>query len=133
MPQGTAIARNAAGPFAGRSILIVEDEYFLADDLADEFVRLGADIVGPLSSVADALELLQSGPRIDAAVLDINVRNEQIFPLARVLRGHEIPFVFTTGYDKDWIPPEFADVPLCEKPLDPAAVARRLGELLPQR
>jgi DNA-binding LytR/AlgR family response regulator len=130
MPQGTAIARNAAGPFTGRSILIVEDEYFLADDLANEFARLGADIIGPLCDVANAIEFLTSGTRMDAALLDINVRNELIFPLARALRQHNIPFVFTTGYDRDWVSPEFSDVPLCEKPLDIATVAGRLARLM---
>jgi len=113
---------TAARPFAGCSILIVEDEYFLADDLANEFARRGADIIGPFSEVAKAVELLKSGSRIDAALLDINVKSETIFPLAHGLRQRNIPFVFTTGYDKDYVCPEFVDIPVCEKPLDIAAV-----------
>lgn len=132
MPQGTAIAGNSEAPFSGRRILIVEDEYFLADDRANEFAQRGADIVGPLSDVPEALEFVVSGARIDAALLDINIRNEMIFPLAHALRERKIPFVFTTGYDKSWVRPEFADVPLCEKPLDLAAVAGCLAELLPR-
>ncbi len=132
MPQNAATARNAAESFAGRSVLIIEDEYFLADDLANEFARRGAEIIGPLNQVAEAIELLKSGARIDAALLDINVRNERIFPLADALRQRNIPFVFTTGYDKDWVGPEFADVPLCEKPLDLPAVVNCLAGLMPR-
>ena len=67
-----------------------------------------------------------------AALLDINVRKQLIFPLARALRDHKIPFVFTSGYDKDWVRPEFADVPLCEKPLNMAAVVGCLAGLMPR-
>lgn len=132
MPQQAAIPGNAGGPFAGRRILIVEDEYFLAHDLANEFSRHGADIVGPLCDVSETIELLASGARIDAALLDINVRNELIFPLAHALRERKIPFAFTTGYDKDWVRPEFANVPLCEKPLDLSAVVDCLAGLMPR-
>ncbi len=86
MPQNAATARNTEQPFAGRRILIIEDEYFLADDLANEFTQCGADIIGPLTSVEEAIELLQSAACIDAALLDINIRNETIFPVARALR-----------------------------------------------
>jgi hypothetical protein len=82
--------------------------------------------------VTDALELLHSGTRIDGALLDINVKNEMIFPLAYALRQRDIPFVFTTGYDRDWVCPDFADVPLCEKPLDLRAVAGCLAGLMPR-
>jgi len=133
MANKAAAVRNASEAFAGRSILIIEDEYFLADDLANEFVERGADIVGPLNQVADAMELLESGARIDAALLDINVKNEQIFPLADALRQRNIPFVFTTGYGKDWVGPEFAEVPLCEKPLDLPTVVNCLAGLMSRR
>jgi CheY-like chemotaxis protein len=132
MANKAAVVRSASEPFAGRSILIIEDEYFLADDLANEFTRRGADILGPLNQVADAIALLNSGAKVDGALLDINVRNEWIFPLAEALRERNIPFVFTTGYGKDWLRPEFADVPLCEKPLDLQKVIGCLAELMPR-
>ena len=133
MGQGTPITPTASKPFAGKRILIVEDEYFLADDLADEFSRLGAKVIGPLSEVVEAQEILQSGGPIDAALLDINLRSEMIFPLARALRERAISFVFTTGYDKTTIRPEFADVPLWEKPFDVPALAEGVAELLKRR
>lgn len=36
---------------AGRAILVVEDEYFAADDLRRELVRADARVVGPVSSL----------------------------------------------------------------------------------
>ncbi|MGJ4944822.1 response regulator [Bradyrhizobium sp. HKCCYLS1011] len=133
MGQSRPITRTGSEPLAGRSILIVEDEYFLADDLAGELKRRGADVIGPVSEVLDAQTILRSGQPIDAALLDINLRNEMIFPFARALRARDIRFVFTTGYEKSSIRPEFADVPLWEKPLDVLAVADGLAELLKER
>jgi CheY-like chemotaxis protein len=114
-------------PLTGRRILVVEDEYFLADDIGRAFRALGAEIAGPVGHLEDALEILNDGGILDAAVLDVNIRNEMIFPLARQLRARGVPFVFTTGYDKITVGPEFQDVPLWEKPIDVAAMAQKLA------
>ncbi|CCE06127.1 putative response regulator receiver (CheY-like protein) [Bradyrhizobium sp. STM 3843] len=133
MGQSTPIRRTGSEPLAGRSILIVEDEYFLADDLAGELKRRGADVIGPVSEVLEAQTILSSDQPIDAALLDINLRNEMIYPLARALRERDIRFAFTTGYVRTSIRSEFADVLLWEKPLDVPAVADGLAELLKGR
>lgn len=63
-------------------------------------------------------------------MLDVNIRSDMIFPVARELRARHVPFVFTTGYDKITIIPEFQDIVLLEKPLDLAAMARKLTRLI---
>jgi hypothetical protein len=70
---------------------------------------------------------------IDAAVVDVNLRSELAFPLARILRARKVPFVFTTGYDCSSIEQEFQDIQLWEKPLDLAAMARDLVDLIGAR
>src|SRR5438309_716085 len=81
----------------GRRFLVVEDEYVIAADLAVCLQALGIEVAGPAASVAEALTLLESdGDRLDGAVLDINLGNERVYPVADVLRGRGIPFVFTT-------------------------------------
>jgi len=115
---------------AGRRILVVEDEYFLADDIGRTFRALGADIAGPVGDLDDALHILNHGRPLDGAVLDVNIRKEMVFPIARELRARHIPFVFTTGYDRVSVGPEFRDVPLWEKPIDIPAMARGLAELI---
>jgi CheY-like chemotaxis protein len=117
----------------GRRILIVEDEYFLADDIARACRALGAEIEGPVGEVEDALAILNGRQAIDGAVLDVDLRSAPIFPVARALRCRDVPFMFATGYDRAAIVPEFGDVPLWEKPLDHAAMACELGELILQR
>jgi len=114
----------------GRRILVVEDEYFLADDIRNTLRGLGAEIVGPVGYLEDALKILHDGSILDAAVLDVNIRRERIFPIARELKARNVPFVFTTGYDKIIVGPEFQDVPLLEKPIDLAAMAQKLAELI---
>ncbi|WP_027578683.1 response regulator [Bradyrhizobium sp. Ai1a-2] len=121
------------GLLTGRRILIVEDEYFLADDIARACLALGAEIEGPIGNVEDASAILTEFRTVDGAVLDINLGAASIFPLARALRSRSIPFVFTTGYDRSVIDPEFEGVPLWEKPLDVAAMTRGLSELMVQQ
>lgn len=115
---------------AGRRIFVVEDEYFLADDIGKTFRAMGAEIAGPVGHFEDALKILHDGSVLDAAVLDINIRSEMIFPVARELKARGVPFVFTTGYDKVTLGPEFRDVPLLEKPIDLPAMAQRLAALM---
>jgi DNA-binding LytR/AlgR family response regulator len=111
----------------GRRFLVVEDEYVIATDIAVSLNALGVEVAGPVASVAEALALLESnGDRLDGAVLDINLGNERVFPVADVLRGRGIPFVFTTGYDAAVVPNSYSDVPRCEKPVD----ERRLVHVL---
>jgi len=107
-------------------VLVVEDEYFLADDMSRALASLGAEIVGPVPTRDQALALLTSDERIDAAVLDINLRGEMVFAVADVLRERGVPFVFATGYDKTAVPPNYQEVPRWEKPFDPSALAKVL-------
>jgi CheY-like chemotaxis protein len=121
---------TSSGPLAGRRILVIEDEYFLADDIARALKDLGARIVGPVGEFDDAASLVDSDVAIDAAVVDINLRSDMVFPLARTLRARKVPFVFTTGYDRKSIDAEFGDIRLWEKPLDIPAMARDLAGMI---
>ena len=99
-----------------RRILVVEDEYFLADDMRETLSEAGAEVLGPVPSVAEARALVEADARIDAAVLDINLQGEEVFPVADLLRLRGVPFVFATGYDGWAIPERFADTSRLEKP-----------------
>lgn len=108
----------------GLRLLIVEDEFLIAMDLAQTFEDLGIEVVGPAGSVADALELLEiEGDRLDGAVLDVNVRDQTVYPVADALAARGVPFVFATGYDAVLAPERHAGVPRCEKPVDKRQLA----------
>jgi CheY-like chemotaxis protein len=98
------------------AILIAEDEYVFAAEMAAWIEDYCLNPLGPVSSVQAAKDLLDTVDRPDAAILDIQLRGENVYPIARILRTREIPFVFVTGYDRCVLPPEFRDIPLVSKP-----------------
>jgi CheY-like chemotaxis protein len=110
----------------GQRILVIEDDYMIAMDLAYSLQKMGVTVLGPVGSVADALALIGGEPAPDAAVLDVNLGTEKVFPAADALRERGVPFVFATGYDNWIIPRAYADIPLFEKPVDTRAVIRAL-------
>lgn len=119
-------------PLRDCRILVVEDEYFLADDLTRALTAAGADILGPVNEAGQAL-LIAREARIDGGVLDINVRGTLVYAVAEELIRRDIPFVFATGYDQAVIPSQFGDVPRWEKPFDPGALVRALPDLIRSR
>lgn len=115
------------GELEGKRLLVVEDEYLIASELAWTLEDAGAEVVGPAGTVEDALSLVErEGDRLDGALLDVNLRGERVFPVAEALATRKVPFVLTTGYDETTIPPAYAGVPRCEKPVDRAQVMRLL-------
>jgi CheY-like chemotaxis protein len=109
--------RIAAERLQGLRILIVEDDYFLAEDLAEHFRGLGIEVVGPAGTVIDALALLSSSD-VEGAVLDVNLRGERVYPVAGLLKQKNIPFVFASGYSGELEPGIYRNVPRCIKPVD---------------
>lgn len=112
-------------------VLIVEDEYLLADDLDRLLDRAGATVVGPAATEADALALLAE-ESVDCAVLDINLRGEMVYPLATALRARKVPFLFVSGYEEAAPEAGFDDVELITKPFEPDAVVRGIERLIRQ-
>lgn len=100
-------------------ILVVEDDYYLADDERSALEAAGATVVGPVARIEDALRHAGAS-EIDCAVVDINLSAGPSFAVAAALKARAIPFVFTTGYDVAAIPDEFQSVERLEKPIDDA-------------
>ena len=111
-------------------ILVVEDEYLLADELALELADEGAVVLGPAPSVKRALGLLAAEESLDGAILDLNLGGESAFPVADALIGRSVPLVFTTGYDAGAIPERFAHIPRCEKPINIGRITAALGKVI---
>lgn len=80
-PMGREVPLQPAspGPLSGRRILIVEDEYFLADDIVRALQALGARTVGPFGELREAADAIDADIAIDAAIVDINLRTEMVF------------------------------------------------------
>ena len=83
--------------FAGRRILVVEDEALVAMMLEDMLAELGFEVVGPAMRLDEGLELARLNG-LDAAVLDINLAGERSYPIADLLEERGVPHAFVTGY-----------------------------------
>jgi DNA-binding response OmpR family regulator len=114
----------------GRRVLIVEDEYFIADDLSSALIEAGANVLGPIPDVSEANALLAADSNIDAAILDINLHGEMAFSVADALQTRGIPFMFSTGYDEWTLPDRFSGVPRVEKPVRAQKLIAALRPLL---
>lgn len=101
----------------GRQILLVEDEYFIAEDMACQLQACGATVIGPVASVDAAIGLIEQTKCIDGAIVDVNLQGVMSWPIADELLRRGVPFVFATGYDRASIPVRYAKIVSCEKPV----------------
>jgi DNA-binding response OmpR family regulator len=114
---------------SGQRVLIVEDEFLIASYLEDALREVGAEIVGPATTLQEALLLVSTkGP--DCAVLDINLNGDMVFPVANELAERGVPFVFLTGYTAEFIPARYVKVPRYEKPFKHTVLIQALSRLL---
>jgi CheY-like chemotaxis protein len=113
---------------AGRRVLIVEDEALVAMLVEDALLDAGAEVIGPVATVTEALALLDSAVP-DAAVLDLNLAGETSTPVADVLAQRGIPFVVATGYGAEGLPAGHASVPVLAKPYDPDELTTTLARI----
>lgn len=107
-------------------ILVVEDEYLIAEDVCSMLADAGMDVVGPAPDLRSAMELLKSEARVDGALLDVNLRGEQVYALADALSARNVPFAFTTGYERWVLPERFARSEMIDKPVQPKDLDRLL-------
>jgi CheY-like chemotaxis protein len=109
-------------------ILIVEDEWLIAQDHARELKRAGHTIVGPVAEPAAALALIEAEP-IDVALLDFQLGSETSGMLATRLRVSGIPYAVVTGHARRDLPEEFASAILIHKPADPGGLIAAVAQL----
>ncbi len=115
-----------------KRILIVEDEVLVAMHLEDLLTEMGHLVVGPATRVAQGMELARLA-EIDFAVLDVNVAGTRSFPIADILRGREIPFVFATGYGVSGLDDGYRDQPTLSKPYHSHELARVIARAFADR
>lgn len=120
----------AAVTLRSRRILVVEDEYMIAQEIADLLSDLGAETVGPVPSIGDALRLIATEERIDGALLDVNVNSQAVWPVVDALLERGVPMVLTTGYDASAIPSAYSHLPRQEKPTTGSDLTRALAHAL---
>src|SRR3954471_5455795 len=120
LPQPASV-RNR---LRGYTVLVVEDEYLIAYDIADALQREGARALGPLSTVGGAVRVVDSSAVIDAAVLGLSIRGEMVWPVVDLLLGRNLPVVFVSGYGAASLPERYRRVPCCDKPVSMAMLVQ---------
>lgn len=123
------MGNSRATPLSGARVLIVEDEYFLADDLVRALREKGAEPVGPVSSVRQAEDLV-AREQLDAAILDLNLRGEMASEFVERLAATRLPCLIVSGYGPDAVPEAISHIPRVEKPVTPAFVLESLASEL---
>ncbi len=113
----------------GIRVLLVEDEFLIAEEIVEILSGAGAKVIGPFSNLKKALEMA-NGEQIDVALLDVNLAGEPIYPAALALERRKIPFVFMTGYNRDALPIEHKASPLIRKPFHAAELLKILASLV---
>jgi CheY-like chemotaxis protein len=110
----------------------VEDDTLVALDIIEGLKAAGAVVHGRAGSVKEALRLIES-KSFDAALLDANLRGEQVDEIAAALTRRKIPFLFVTGYGADGLPRAFGTVALLNKPFSTEQLVQAAARLVNQR
>ena len=120
--QEQAFVSSSPDDIRGRRILIAEDEAMIALDLESFLQDLGCEIIGPVANVEDLVQQIETH-RPDGALLDINLRGEQVFAVLPRLIEQGLPVIITSGYDDvTLIPQDFRALPRISKPFNQTAL-----------
>ncbi len=114
--------------FAGKRILVLEDSFLLSDEAGNKLAAIGAVILGPVHTAAQALEHIGDGGQVDAAVLDVALEPEAVMPVVQKLEEKSIPFVFALPANPRLDLQGFAGFILSDREQDLAAIAEALFE-----
>lgn len=127
--HGACQANNTA--LDGVAVLVAEDEFVIALELADTLRDFGCTVLGPTSSVAGALGLLAER-RPDVVLLDVELADGSATPAAKMLVAAGVPFVLVTGYDRSGLKaPLLRDAPYLAKPFSEESLRKALLRVLP--
>jgi DNA-binding response OmpR family regulator len=118
---------NSANPLQGKRILVIEDEYLVAQVVIDYLEDAGAEVVGPFGRIDDALAFIDNHHfTLDAAVLDVNLHGQKSYPIADALAANNVMFVFATGYGGETLDSRYLHFRRCEKPFNQQALIAAL-------
>ncbi len=127
------MTENAEPELAGknRRVLLVEDQWLIAMDLANQLEDGGYEVVGPAATLEKALELIDS-EEIHAGLLDINLDGVLSYPAAEALMRKGIAYAFLSGHSSAELRADFRDQRLISKPISAIELMTTLDTLVEQ-
>lgn len=114
----------------GRRVLVVEDESLVAMLLETMLEDMGCTVFGTAARIEDALEMIAGDARPDAALLDVNVAGQTVYPVAEALDRKGVPLVFSTGYGQGGLAAGWEGRPTVQKPYTEAMIRDALMRVL---
>ena len=116
---------------ASRRVLVVEDEIMIRMLLEDMLTDLGYEVAGAAGGLDEALALARDAA-LDVAILDVNLNGNPVYPVAEVLAGRGVPFIFSTGYGEQGLPDGYRECQMLQKPFQMENLERAL-EIIAER
>ena len=114
------------------SVLIVEDEPFIALDLAMAVEEARGKVIGPAGSVREALMLIEQH-LVQAAILDVNLSDRDVTPIAELLIGGGVPVIFYSGLALPAALRErYPSASIYKKPTPPVQLLNKLVASMPK-
>ncbi|HEY7231533.1 MAG TPA: response regulator [Pseudolabrys sp.] len=110
-------------------LLVVEDEYLIRMLLEDMLDDLGYRIAAAVGTLSEARQIAANGD-FNAAILDVNLEGQEIYPVADILTERGVPFVFVTGYGERSLPEPYRGRPALQKPFQAEQLKTTLAGLL---
>jgi CheY-like chemotaxis protein len=117
---------------AGLRLMVAEDEFHVLLLVEDLLESLGCEVTDRASNLAQAVACARTC-EADAALLDINLAGERIYPAAEILRARHIPLVFATGYGTHGVEPAWRDCAILQKPFLIQQLERALVDIKTRR
>jgi CheY-like chemotaxis protein len=121
-----------AAPLKGLKVLVVEDNYLIATLIEQILIAAGCIGLESIPRLAQATEAARRGA-YDAALLDVNLSGERVYPVAEILSDRNIPYLFMTGYSPEHLPGEYIERPKLRKPFKPEQLLGALSNLVSVR
>ncbi len=114
-------------------VMLCEDEFIVALDMQMMLEDFGYDVDGPFPSLRSAFNALD-GNLPDVALLDVNLRDGEVYPLADQLADLGVRLVFHSGHvNDDEIVSRYPDAECCQKPTSSRSLRAALGRQVEAR
>jgi DNA-binding response OmpR family regulator len=115
----------------GRRILVVEDDYLVAQIVIDYLEEAGATVSGPIGVVDEVIAFIEANEgKFEGVVLDVNLHGKKTYSVADALSEKKIAFVFTTGYGIEALAEDYRVYPRCEKPFNEHVLVSTLAKII---
>lgn len=122
----------SATGISGKRVLIVEDDFLIAEQMRHAIEAAGGRVVGLVRDVEIACDVIDDG-QLDVALLDVKLGQEDSQRVVAYLKERRVPFIVVSGYERSTLPRCYGNAPYYGKPVLEEDVLRGLATVLAER